>query len=340
MVAGARCTGVPVDEVCAARSNAGTVGAMRSRPDIPPEPAARRSAADAVMSRAQARAAGIRDDELRRHHSRTLRGQWKLGGPPAMPDFWLAALNAAPPGAFLSHHTAARFLGAVAPVSGDVHLGLVGDRRVRVSGLFLHRYVRAPHVINVNGLPVTAPAQTFIDLASCLGLVDLVVLGDSFAMRRPKLVPEFARHAAETRCRGVTTARRAAALVRAGAESPQETRLRLMICLSGLPEPELQLSLRDDTGSERYRLDLAYRKYRVAIEYDGRAHIDRQRQWELDIRRREAIESEGWRFVVATSHDIFVDPAGFLTRLRAVLRDVGMPVAARPDAGWLPYFLS
>ena len=44
--------------------------------------------------------------------------------------------------------------------------------------------------------------------------------------------------------RGCRLARRAASLAREGVDSPQETRLRLLLVLAGLPEPRVNVIIR------------------------------------------------------------------------------------------------
>lgn len=85
-------------------------------------------------------------------------------------------------------------------------------------------------------------------------------------------------------------ARRAASLAREGVDSPQETRLRLLLVLAGLPEPQVNLILRGRDGSWRKRYDVAYEHLRLIIEYDGRKHADDTKQWLTDIFRREELD--------------------------------------------------
>jgi hypothetical protein len=58
-----------------------------------------------------------------------------------------------------------------------------------------------------------------------------------------------------------------------------ESRLRMLLVLAGLPEPTVNHIVRDDRGNWVRRFDLAYPDLRIAIEYDGRHHIERQEQW-------------------------------------------------------------
>lgn len=58
----------------------------------------------------------------------------------------------------------------------------------------------------------------------------------------------------------------------AAAESPMESRLGLLLVLNGLPKPQLQVPLHDDSGFFVARPDLYYPTARLAIDCDGAAH--------------------------------------------------------------------
>ncbi len=74
-------------------------------------------------------------------------------------------------------------------------------------------------------------------------------------------------------------------LVRAGVDSPPESRLRLLVVLAGLPEPTVNHILRDPvTGEWVRRFELAYRDLLLAIEYQGRWHRQSEEVWSSDIR--------------------------------------------------------
>ena len=230
-----------------------------------------------------------------------------------------AALLVAPD-AVVSHHSAARLHGAVVPSSPLVHLTArrAQDRRRR-AGLQWHVHP-APQTWVHRGVRVTTPAQTFLDLAHDLDLVDLVVLGDSL-VHRGHVTPDQLVDAAHER--GSALARQASLLVRKGAESPMETKVRLLLVLAGLPEPRVQLTLVDAQGSPRYRLDLSYPEIKVAIEYDGRHHAEDAGQWGHDIARREWLDGRGWRLVVVRSPDVHATPWATVLRVARVLASRG-----------------
>lgn len=178
--------------------------------------------------------------------------------------------------------------------------------------------------------------DTFLDLVGHLGLVDLVILGDSLVRRRPVTPDQLVRAA-----QGLTEFRRhaldAADLVRAGVDSPMETRLRLLMVLAGLPEPEVNIVLRNEYGDVVRRSDMGFRSSRLALEYDGRQHAESAEQHATDIVRREELGADGWYFWTAISKDIFRHPATTLTRIVAVMQLRGMDTPPLRD-DWRRHF--
>jgi hypothetical protein len=170
-----------------------------------------------------------------------------------------------------------------------------------------------------------------------LGLVDLVVVGD--AMVRVLRIPAARlRSACATRSdRHAARAREAAGFVRDGVDSPMESRLRLLIVLSGLPEPVVDHHLCDAEGRVLRRLDLSYPELRLAIEYDGRHHAEVVRQWEADLDRREELEHDGWRIIVVTASGIYREPSRTLDRIRRAIASRGGRDLPWSEA-WRPHF--
>ena len=151
------------------------------------------------------------------------------------------------------------------PASPDIQLVIPPGSRLRVSGVDA-RVRRQRDAVQHHGLPMTSPTQTFLDLAGDLDLVDLVVLGDSLVRAGVATPDDLVAAAAGYRGRHARLARRAAAYVRQGVDSPMESRLRMLLVLAGLPEPVVNHALRDETtGRVRYRLDLSYPQWRIAV---------------------------------------------------------------------------
>ena len=92
----------------------------------------------------------------------------------------------------------------------------------------------------------------------------------------------------------------------------------MLIVLAGLPEPTVNYVLRTAEGDWVRRLDLCYRNGKIAVEYDGRHHLETKKRRE-DLIRREELERQGWLFVVLVSDDIYVDPCATVERVRLAL---------------------
>lgn len=102
-----------------------------------------------------------------------------------------AALLVAPPGAYASHHTAARLWGAVPPDTAETHISIPGKgtRSVR-DGIAAHRAETTFPPTARRGVPLSAPVAVFLEVATLhVDLVALVVLGDSL-VRRARITPE------------------------------------------------------------------------------------------------------------------------------------------------------
>lgn len=252
-----------------------------------------------------------------------------------------AALALHPPEAVASHFTAARLLGLPVPEHLFEHVTVFRheDRRWRPE-VKPHVTKRPRKTVTVRGMPCTDPVTTFIQLAGCLPLVDLVVLGDAM-VKRFKIAPSRLIKA----CRSsdeyyAGTALRAARYVRRGVDSPMESRLRMLIVLAGLPEPKVDVRTMNEDGSWKRRYDLCYPEFKVIIEYDGRQHAEDVDQWESDLERREELDEEAYRIVVVTARGIFVDPATTIERVRRVLRSQGCTEDLPIDPRWQEHFRS
>lgn len=205
----------------------------------------------------------------------------------------------------LSHVTAARILGVPLPHDEDerTHISAPpGASHARGRGVVGHRDDGA--AIVVDGVRVSAPEHLFLELARELHLDDLVAVGDylvhvpRFATEhRPWTTIERLRAATIGPHRRVRLARRALELVRAGVESAQETKLRLLLARARLPASECGYLVEDNDGRRIGWFDLAWPRHRVLGEYDGDQHRTSTEQYEKDIRRHDLANDAGWRVI-------------------------------------------
>lgn len=293
------------------------------------------------FTRAEALAAGVTPWQLRgAGYARVYRNVYVSRDVPRTVELRArAGLRLAPRGTVVSHYTAAALWGGALTASSEIHVSIPVDETFRVDGIRTHRdrVVRAS--TTRGGVRLTTPEQTFVDLAAELDLVQLVVLGDGLVHRGhttpARLVEASWRRSGSRHC----LALRAANLVRDGVDSPPESRLRLLIVLSGLPEPTVNHILRDPgTGDWLRRFELAYPLLRIAVEYEGRHHRDDAEVWAADIDRREGLDRNAWRVVQVISSGLFDHPLRTLQRVDQARVDRGaVPVGTFWDE-WRRYF--
>ncbi|MEV7662951.1 DUF559 domain-containing protein [Paenarthrobacter sp. NPDC089316] len=259
---------------------------------------------------------------------------------PADWDFDLEAaarsLSAASPGAWISHVTAAKLHNFSLPPwlsdSNELHLSKPRSLpAVRRKGVIGHTVVvENGEVELIRGLWISTRPRTWLDLARVLPLNELVCIGDEL-IRIPR--PEFEQRDApfttlealrtlverHKNLQGVVRAREALELMRVGADSAPESMLRLAMLDAGLPEPELQVSLRlSDPFSPS--ADLGYRKRRVAIQYDGGHHLE-EAQYFSDQRRDKAFRAAGWTVLVFGKDDLADGFANATQQIKKALRN-------------------
>lgn len=159
----------------------------------------------------------------------------------------------------------------------------IGDE---VDGIVIHRDKLADgETCTIAGMPATTPARTAYDLGRRGSLTAAVTRLDALAratgLSRDDVDPLVERHRG---ARGIIQLRDALNLMDAGAESPQETRTRLLLLRSGLPSPQTQIVVYE-AGRPFARIDMGWQEWRVGVEYDGaRPTLARPRATDLGHR--------------------------------------------------------
>jgi hypothetical protein len=125
--------------------------------------------------------------------------------------------------------------------------------------------------------------------------------------------------------RGIVQLRRVVELMDGGAESPQETRTRLLLIAAGFPRPRTQIVVADEDGSFVARVDMGWDEWKVCVEYDGPQHWEDPRQHAADIDRLAELAAQGW-LIIRVSRDLLrIRPRVFLARTRDAMRAAGWP---------------
>ncbi len=202
----------------------------------------------------------------------------------------MAAVLASGPDAAVSHVSAAPHWRMRAAVDGPVDVIVRGNRGRRL-GIRAHR-VRLPAAEHTaqDGIPLTTPERTLLDLASVLEASEMeAVLARAEReglVRADALGRLLARHPGHRGAGAIRAVYRLAggpSLTRSAAEAE----LLALVREAGLPAPECNVNV------GRYELDFLWRAARIAVEVDGfRYHSSRQR-FEGDRRKDTDLVAAG-----------------------------------------------
>jgi hypothetical protein len=262
-----------------------------------------------VVSRAQLGAVGLSpaavDQRVRRGRlHRVHHGVYAVGHPLlGTRGRWFAALLACP-GSVLSHRSAGAVRDLVPVRAGSVELTVAGyGGRGRRAGLVVHRArLEDDEVTEHDGLAVTVPERTLLDLASVLG--------------RPALEQAFVR-ASTLRLIDVGKLRRllersphrhGAPTVRAilaewagggaPARSVLEERFLALCHRADLPRPVVNARIAG------YEVDFCWPAARLVVEIDGHAFHATPSALDRDRARDRALTLAGWHVLRFTWHDV------------------------------------
>ena len=228
--------------------------------------------------------------------------------------------------ATLVGHSAAALLGS-RWIPNDAPVEVFHSRRPPANGITVRSYeLRADEVCRIDGITCTTAARTAYDLGRRLPLDSAVIRVDALlnaTAASPSSVEDIARR--HPGARGVRRLRTMMALVDAGAESPQETRLRLLLVQSGLCRPVTQIPVTNDQGRVVRRIDMGWPEWKVGAEYDGEQHFTNPANYAEDIVRLEFLEARGWRIVRVSARQLRYERSTVVARMRLALRDRGCP---------------
>jgi very-short-patch-repair endonuclease len=162
-----------------------------------------------------------------------------------------------------------------------------------VDGIVIHRdELFEGETREVRGIRATTPARTAFDLGRrdrrLRALIAVDALANATKLQASDVLPLVECHRG---ARGLVQLREIVDLMDSGAESPQETRTRLLLIDSGLPRPQTQI------GVGRWRIDMGWDEFKVGVEYDGPQHWTDPRRRTRDIEKYADLDYRGWRMV-------------------------------------------
>jgi very-short-patch-repair endonuclease len=181
-------------------------------------------------------------------------------------------------------------------------------------GIITHRdRIADDEIQECRGLAVATAARTALDLGRKLPRNRAIEHLDALARATGVTVTDvhllMKRYAGT---KGVRCCRQAIDLMDAGAQSPKETWLRLLLIDAKYPRPQTQIPLYEYGAPVAY-LDMGWPQIRVSVEYDGDQHRTDRATYVKDMRRAELIDRLGWLNVRVVKEDREID---ILARVR------------------------
>lgn len=174
-----------------------------------------------------------------------------------------------------------------------------GNRRAP-AGIQVHSYALAPEdICDVDGMRVTTVARTVFDLGRLLPCADAVPVLDAL-MNKSGIDRETVWSLADANpgIRGIDRLRMSLARANGGAESPLESRTRLLLRHTGIPGLQTQIPFYDQWGLVWNRAAMGWPRWKLAVECDEEKDSAGYRAW---VHSHTAeLESYGWTVVWVT----------------------------------------
>ena len=266
-----------------------------------------------LVTREQLLDAGLTPDAIDgRLHSGRLhsvhRGVYAVGHPALAPlAAEQAALLACGPGSVLSHLTAA-VLWELLPAAGPaIHVTVTGGRMPRPpAGVRLHR-AAVLEPARREGLPVTTPVRTLLDLAATATAPQLARALNDAQVRRLISIDELLAAAAGRR--GAHALRTALEDHHGYTRSRAERQLLALVKRAGLPRP------RTNVRVEGFEVDAHWPEARLVVEVDAYGTHGTRTAFERDRLRDARLQSAGFRVLRITWSQLTQRPEAVVASL-------------------------
>jgi hypothetical protein len=202
-----------------------------------------------------------------------------------------------------------------------------------VEGILIHRdELLDDETRALADIQLTTPSRTAFDLGRREGRTEAIVRVDALAnatgLVPSDVYPVIGRHPG---VRGLVQLREVLDLMDGGAESPQETRTRLVLIDAGLPRPQTQIVVYGNFPKRFARVDMGYEEFKVGVEYDGADHWTNPKRRAYDIDRHAELLARGWLIIRVSADMLRYRPHVIVERVCAALREAGAewPVIAQ-----------
>ncbi len=230
-----------------------------------------------------------------------------------------AAQRALPEDARISHGTRLWMLGLRRGDLVPIHFTVARDLHLAIDGIMLHRTALMPPD---DGVAVSVEAA-FVGYASSARLIDRVVVGDWLLHRGHATIEGLLTFAHEQQWRpGATEVIELVPLLDPRSRSLPESETRVCLEVAGLPRPESNVDLHDESGRFLGCGDLVYLIWRLLVEYEGGQHFENADQIASDVDRYAGFRRDGWHYVQITKRHLS-HPRDTVRRIHRALVDRG-----------------
>ncbi|MGE2728540.1 hypothetical protein ACQI4F_03610 [Mycolicibacterium vaccae] len=215
-------------------------------------------------------------------------------------------------------------------IDPDAPIELVYDCKRPPAGIVTRNERLAPDEFVVRGgVRVASVGRTAFDLGRFLppekAVAHLDALANRTGMTADDVLPLVERYRG---ARGTRKLRTAVDLMDAGAQSPKETWLRLLLIRNGFPRPTTQIPVYDDFGWVFGYLDMGWADLKIAVEYDGDHHRTDRVRYAWDVKCLRKIGQRGYLHIKVIDEDSEADIVRRVERAWAV-RESALSVARR-----------
>ena len=281
-----------------------------------------------VVTRPQVLALGVSANWVKRAWDRGLLHQVHLGVYAVGHAYltqrgtWMAAVLAGGERAALAYWDAAVLLEIAEPRRGKTHVVVPGPSSHRRPGLALHRtrHLPAEHVTSVDGIPVTTPRRTLLDLAAVTPAERLRFVVEAADRRGLLDVLELVRLCDGSPGRRGTGRLRRIALEQRGpirrTKSPPERAFLRRCIRRGLPEPRV------NTRLHGYEVDFHWPQANLVVEIDSYAFHRSWAQRRRDIARDADLKARGIEVLRFLEEQMLEDEERVFAQIGALLARV------------------
>lgn len=256
----------------------------------------------------------------RKEWRRLLPGAFALVGAPSTTLMWAwAAVLAGPPGTVILGGSAAELWNnetLSSPVTVAVSRGW---RRGWTTQQVDVQTLDAPitDVVRIAGLPVSTRLRTAFDVAHLLPISEAQRILDQWLVLGHIDLSELASRVAESRRRGSRQARELVGSAQDGAASFAERRAHRLFRAAGIRD--WKANHRVWVGEREVVVDIAFERWRIAVEINGWAYHQSPAQRSRDDQRTADLQMAGWLVLTFTWWDLEHRPHWVVARVRQAI---------------------